>query len=70
MVTRSDAARDILRDDVESWLDASILTRDNTFKFSARHFFRDWPPGGRIVDVHRENIFRSDASINNIIVLT
>lgn len=30
-------------------LDARFLGQI-TFKFSARHFFRDWSPGGRIVD--------------------
>lgn len=61
MVTRSDAARDILRDDVERW--TRRFLGQITFKFSARHFFRDWSPGGPIVDTLaiRENVFRNDA---------
>lgn len=61
MVTRSDAARDILRDDVVRW--TRRFLGQITFKFSARHFFRDWSPGGPIVDTLaiRENMFRNDA---------
>lgn len=47
MVTRPDAARDILRDDVDLDAYASILAPDNIQIFRASPaFFRDRPPSG------------------------